>query len=276
MNRLPNNFALIIGAMKCGTTSLFYYLSEHPQISAAKDKESFFFAEDHKYARGLDWYRSLWDWKPEHKIAIEASTGYAMYPRYPNVAERIAQVDNANFRFIYIMRHPFFRIESHIVHLLSDGLLRKPEVVEETLAFSEYAKQLDIYANLFGRDKIHLVCLEDLKQNPQAVLSSICKFLEIDSDYKFLNTGINLNTQKKRNVHPFVRQINRIPVVKFTSSLIPPQVNQKLYNLLSRRKPFEVELSEQEKNKIMNRLEPDLARLKSEYGVDFNANKICS
>lgn len=41
-----NNFAVIIGCMKCGTTSLFYYLSQHPQIAACNPKEPNFFADD--------------------------------------------------------------------------------------------------------------------------------------------------------------------------------------------------------------------------------------
>lgn len=124
---MNNNFALIIGAMKCGTTSLFYYLSEHPQVSAAEDKEPHFFSDDCTFTKGITWYQSLWEWKPEHRIALEASTTYAMQPKYPNAAQRIAQLENAQFRFIYIMRHPFARIESHVRHLLAEGLLTRPK-----------------------------------------------------------------------------------------------------------------------------------------------------
>ena len=53
---MKKNFALIIGAMKSGTTSLFYYLTEHPEIAEAKDKEPHFFADDDKFAKGMDNY----------------------------------------------------------------------------------------------------------------------------------------------------------------------------------------------------------------------------
>ncbi|MEO0377749.1 MAG: hypothetical protein AAF329_24750 [Cyanobacteria bacterium P01_A01_bin.17] len=52
-----NAFALIIGAMKCGTTSLFHYLAEHPQVSPSRNKEPFFFCDDRRYQQGLQRYQ---------------------------------------------------------------------------------------------------------------------------------------------------------------------------------------------------------------------------
>ena len=63
-------FAIIIGAMKSGTTSLFHYLSQHPRIAACHEKEPDFFSNPENFAKGLDWYRNLWDWVAElHDIA---------------------------------------------------------------------------------------------------------------------------------------------------------------------------------------------------------------
>ena len=106
-----DNFALIIGAMKAGTTSLFKYLSQHPEICACQEKEPNFFASDINWSKGLDWYQNLWKWNQDlHKIALEASTFYTRLPE-ANAAERIAQI-KAKFKFIYILRNPVERIES--------------------------------------------------------------------------------------------------------------------------------------------------------------------
>lgn len=263
-----NNFVLIIGAMKCGTTSLFHYLAEHPKISPAKNKEPHFFSEDCNFAKGMNWYQSLWDFKPEHYIAMEASTTYTMHPKYLNVAERISQVQDAEFRFIYIMRHPFDRIKSHLRHLLSGGHQKTVEVIEEHLAFSEYARQLDIYVKLFGRDRIHLLLLEDLQTDPQTELQKICKFLELDPDYQFKSFDLVMNSQKTLNLHPALRRIYKIPAVKSLGRLIPPQFRQKLYKPLSRKDPYTIQLSDQDKNLILQRLKPDLIRLYTEYDID--------
>ena len=52
----PSNFALIIGAMKSGTTSLFHLLAQHPEIAAASVKEPNYFSSDDVYSKGWDWY----------------------------------------------------------------------------------------------------------------------------------------------------------------------------------------------------------------------------
>ena len=269
-NNQNRNFAVIMGAMKCGTTSLFYYLAEHPEIAPAKDKEPHYFAYKKKYESGLKNYYKLWDLEPENTISLEASTTYTMHPKYGDVSARIADVPNADFKFIYIIRHPFKRIESHIRHLISEGFQNKVEVIEEHLAFTEYARQLDFYRDKFGRDRIYILLLEDLQANPKEELRRICQFLEIDADYEFERLNVVRNSKGTLNLHPALRQIYKIPVVKFLGSLVPPEVRQKLYQPLSRKQTLEVKLSEQEKADILQRLEPDLMRLQNEYGVDIS------
>jgi hypothetical protein len=269
---MKKNFVLIIGAMKCGTSSLFYYLSEHPEIASSKNKEPHFFSHNHSLYTDMSRYQALWDWKPENKIAMEASTTYTMQPKYPNIAERIASVamkENATFRFIYIMRHPFRRIESHIRHLLSEKIITTPKLVEEHINFSEYAMQLKAYVNAFGRDKLHLLLLEDLQQNPQLELSRICQFLDIDPNYEFQKTNVMRNSKDTLNLHPVIRQIYKMPAIKSVGNLISPQLRQKLYRPLSRQDSYQVQLSKEDKLYIIERLRLDLLELEKDYGIDL-------
>lgn len=266
-----DNFALIIGAMKCGTSSLFYYLSEHPQIAAAKDKEPHFFSYKDNFSEGIDWYRHLWNWKSEHHIALEASTTYTMHPKYGNVAARISSIKDANFKFIYIVRHPFARIESHIRHLLSEEFQDKVEVLEEHLAFTEYAKQLDLYREIFGRDRLHIVVLEDLQNDATGELHRICKFLEIDSDYEFQRINTIRNSKETLNLNPQLRHFYKNSVVKYFGNLISPEIRQKFYGLFARKDPYNVKLSDIQKELIIKRLQPDLVKLVDEYGINVNS-----
>lgn len=268
---MKRNFALIVGAMKCGTTSLFYYLSEHPEIAEAKNKEPHFFSYDCNLSTGMVGYQSLWNWNPEHTIALEASTTYTMQPKYPNVAEKIvkmAKEENANFRFIYIMRHPFYRIESHIRHLLSEKIIDAPKIIEEHINFSEYVMQIKAYEDLFGKDKIHLMLLEDLQQNPHSELRRICEFLGINPDYEFQRVNVVRNSQGTLNLHPTLRAIYKVPLVKSIGSLISPDLRQKLYKPLARKDAYQVKLSEQEKSYIVARLHSNLVALQTDYGID--------
>jgi hypothetical protein len=269
---MKKNFVLIIGAMKCGTSSLFYYLSEHPEIAPSKNKEPHFFSHNQSLFTDINRYQALWDWKPENKIAMEASTTYTMQPKYPNIAERIASVamkENATFRFIYIMRNPFRRIESHIRHLLSEKIISAPKLIEEHINFTEYAMQLKAYVNAFGRDKLHLLLLEDLQQNPQLELSRICRFLDIDPDYEFQKTNVMRNSKDTLNLHPVIRQIYKMPAIKSLGNLISPQLRQKLYRPLSRQDSYQVKLSKEDKLYIVERLRSDLLELEKDYGIDL-------
>jgi hypothetical protein len=263
-----NNYALILGAMKSGTTSLFYYLAEHPQIAPAKEKEPHFFSYKHNFDKGIDFYKKLWDWQPENTVALEASTTYTMYPKYGNVAARIASIKNSNFKFIYIIRHPFERIKSHIRHLLSEGFQNKVEVTEEHLVYTEYGRQLDFYREVFGRDSIHILFLEDLQINPQEQLSKICQFLEINSDYKFTRINTIRNSKDTLNINPKVRGLYKNSLIKSLGTLIKPEIRQKFYGILSRKEPLKVELSKVDQKLIYQRLEFDLNKLVKEYGVD--------
>jgi hypothetical protein len=268
MKKRIDNFALIIGAMKCGTTSLYYYLSEHPEIAPADNKEPHFFSYESNFAKGMEWYHSLWNLQDEHKIALEASTTYAMSPKYNDVPERIAQIKNAHFRFIFVMRNPVARIKSHMHHLLAGGYQQKAEVIEEYLAFSEYARQLDEYKRVFGIESLHLLLLEDLQQNPQQELRKICQFLDIDPDYQFHRISTIRNSKDTLYLNLTLRKIYEIPAVKLVGSLFKPEFRQNFAKILSRKNVQQIELSEIEKKKIINRLQPDLNRLRTEYKVD--------
>lgn len=184
---LPKDFALIIGAMKSGTSSLFNYLAGHPEIAACEIKEPHFFAYEENWLKGMQWYRSLWRWHPgQHKIALEATAAYAKRPYVPHVPERIAEVKDAEFRFIYILRHPFERLESHSLHVsVAEGV--KPldeEIPQHAIWASQYAMQIDAYER-FGRDRMLLLFTDDLSRDPQGVLRRVCRFLSVDPDFPF-------------------------------------------------------------------------------------------
>jgi hypothetical protein len=269
------NFALIIGAMKCATTSLFYYLSEHPEISACSHKETQFFNTDQKLAQGIEWYRSLWKTsRPTETIALEASPTYTQIPFQPNVAERIAHFakeEKLEFRFIYIIRHPFDRIESHITHQLSErgNTESNREIDEENIAFTQYARQLDPYVKHFGRDRILILTLNELTQNTQEVLKRVCRFLEIDPSFIFQSVDVVRNSRDTLNLHPLVKRMSQVQWIGKLVRRIPPAVRQYLRKPLARQDRLDVSLNEDEKSYVLNRLRSDLTRLKTEYSVDI-------
>jgi hypothetical protein len=86
-------FLIVIGGMRCGTTTLFSYLSRHPRICPCVLKEPNFFAERLVRHPPSATYEELWDFDPaRHRYALEASTGYTKAPLEPNVADRSGHV----------------------------------------------------------------------------------------------------------------------------------------------------------------------------------------
>ncbi len=278
-----DNFALIIGTMKGGTTSLFNYLARHPQISPCIEKEPSFFSEKAKLTLGYDYYQSLWNFDPTvHKIALEASTSYtrATHPYYIKAAENIYRysIDNKiNFKFIYILRNPLDRIESHYTHGRAWGYGEtkqdlaeeiNPEVIETT----KYAMQIEEYYRRFPADSIMLLNFEDLKQQPELILTKICRFLEIDDSYNFkdLNTVHNRGKARTTIKLPGWYKIRRTDYVRAISDSIPIKTKKIFRNCFGRQVNEPVQLSPKQKKLVLSELQTDLEKLRSQYGFDIS------
>src|SRR3954453_13232385 len=81
---LPN--LVVVGAQKCGTSGLHYYLGLHPEISMSRPKELNFFIEERNFSRGVDWYRRHFG--PAARVGGESSPKYTAYPQHEGLPER--------------------------------------------------------------------------------------------------------------------------------------------------------------------------------------------
>jgi hypothetical protein len=134
---LPN--LVVIGAMKCGTTSLHHYLDLHPEICMSRPKELNFFLGPEAAPDGeVDWRRGTWacgvDWYAAHfdasaPVRGEVSPGYTS-PAHPYVAARMAAVV-PGARLVYAVRDPIRRAVSQYRHHRRDGT--EPRDLEEAL-----------------------------------------------------------------------------------------------------------------------------------------------
>jgi hypothetical protein len=284
-----DNFALIIGAAKCGTTSLFAYLSQHPQIAACRASESIvnsltvqkevnFFTEN--WHRGFEWYMSLWDWNSSiHRVALEATVNYTKVPICPNAAERIATLqDRADFKFIYIMRDPIERIESQYTYGLSRGVnyasIEKGKMIDSNLlAPSMYSRQLKEYYLRFPDEQILLVNFEDLKKKPREVCRRVCNFLEIDPEYPFQGFEKVYNPITNRYVDDRAwRTLRDIDLLRYTvRAFIPAKDKAILHSLFGKRLERKISISPSLKNIVIEELKDDLNWLKSEYKFDTDS-----
>ena len=280
-----NNYALIIGAMKCGTTSLFDYLSQHPEIAPCSQKEPHFFSKSANYSLGYDYYQSLWNWNPQqHKIALEATPGYTKITHQDeaNAAENIARIQSeqkVNFKFIYIMRHPLERIESHYIHEAAKSNEQNNSTVstiaQKIVDTSKYALQITEFYQRFPAENILLLNFEELKGNPNQLLKKVCQFLEIDPEFEFQQTTVAHNNRQKHRISlPGWRKLRKTPLFTYLKSAISESQKNSLKKLLGKKKNIVFQLDPKLEQDILNELKPDLLKLRSKYNFDFQSWKL--
>jgi len=181
---MPN--LIIIGGLKCGTTSIHHYLGLHPEIQMSKPKELNFFVEELNWDLGLDWYRGRFD--DRFSVRGESSPHYTNLPRFQGVAERIHQhVPDA--RLIYMVRDPISRILSHWCHATGAGYETRP--MEEALASpdqgyvtrSMYWQQLQPYLELFEPSRITVITQEELQTDREGTMRKAFRFAGVDDSF---------------------------------------------------------------------------------------------
>jgi hypothetical protein len=197
---------LVIGAMKAGTTTLWWYLREHPDVFMATPKELNFF-NDH-WHRGVGWYERLFTRAGAAQARGEASVRYTSWPDDPECPSRIASVV-PDARLLYVVREPVARMRSHYLHEVA--ALRERRPVEQALVEnpiyldrSRYATQLERYLDHFPREQLLVVRAEDLFRDPSLVLPRVWGFIGVDPSFQPADPGRRDNETAQRFQLPVV------------------------------------------------------------------------
>lgn len=184
---------IIIGAQRGGTTSLYRYLVEHPDIGPAHCKEVHYF--DRYYDRGMDWYLAHFPERGEYAVAGEASPYYLFHPQVP---ERI-RADVPHAKFIALLRNPIDRAYSQYQMNLRKGneplsfeeaIAREPERLAASddprdlswrhhsyLSRGLYADQLRRWLEIFPREQFMIIQSEAFYAEPEQTLHRVQEFV---------------------------------------------------------------------------------------------------
>ncbi len=181
---LPN--LIIIGGLKCGTTSIHHYLGLHPEVQMSKPKELNFFVAELNWDLGMDWYEGRFD--DRFAVRGESSPHYTNLPRFDGVAERI-KAHCPDAKLIYMVRDPIKRILSHWVHAKGAGyesgdmteVLSRPD--SAYVQRSMYWMQLQPYLERFERGQIELISAEELGSDRQGTMRKAFGFAGVDEDF---------------------------------------------------------------------------------------------
>jgi hypothetical protein len=204
---MPN--FIIIGAPRAGTTSLYHYLRQHPQIAMSHIKETNYFAylasqlnAEYKVKTPSNWpvrsmteYEALFETKKGTKAIGEASPFY-LYA--PGVAQQI-KLHLPNVKLILILRNPIERAYSAYLKNRREGIesrsfegaieqeIRDPSNTVSSENFyiraGMYFEHISHYLQYFDRSQIKIVFHKNLQEIPLLFLEELYKFLDVDTKF---------------------------------------------------------------------------------------------
>lgn len=185
---------IIAGVQKAGTTALFDYLSEWPELSLSHEKETHFFDDDSRDWAAPDYadYHALFD-PPDGRLRGEATP---IYLYWPNCLERI-RVYHPGVKLIILLRDPVQRAWSHwrmeyargfepnpFAWCVRQGRMRlfgsEPWGFHRAFSYVErgfYGEQMERLYGLFPKDQVLALRAEQLETDPSAALESVRRFL---------------------------------------------------------------------------------------------------
>jgi len=179
---LPN--LIVIGGLKCGTTSLHHYLNLHPEVAMSRPKELNFFVAELNWELGPDWYASHFD--RTAAVRGESSPHYTSLPRFAGVAERMRELLPEAARVIYMVRDPIDRMLSHYLHNVGGGYesrsleaaLSDPD--SPYVARGRYAMQVEPYLREFGSERVLILPREQLGGDREPTMRRVFEFCGVD------------------------------------------------------------------------------------------------
>ncbi|MGH1489464.1 MAG: sulfotransferase [Acidimicrobiales bacterium] len=202
--------AIVIGAMKSGTTTLYRDLQRVPGMSIPAKELDFFQRPAAEVTRSA--YDALFSAAEagsgagEHvQCRLDISTTYSMWPDIADVPERAAELLDGKARLIYMVRNPIDRAVSHHHHMTARGattagfeqyLLDDPGV----MGFGRYDIQAKRWTSLFGEDSLLVVRLDDYSSDWASVAPKILAHLGVPYDITQLDPPAKENATEDARV----------------------------------------------------------------------------
>lgn len=238
---------LVVGAPKAGTTSIYFYLRQHPEVFMSPVKEPHYFSVTEKSNAGSPRMDGVTVTREEYlalfsgvdgEIAIgEASTGYLISP----VAAQRIRAKIPSVKIIVILRNPAERAfsgymmkirNSREYSSVADAFHRGKAYIENSF----YEKNLTRYFDVFPREQIGIFLFEEFKKDPLEVMRRIYKFIGVNEaftpstnkyneawfpKYPFLN---RLRTQvlKSRKIHRALKGTSAQRIFRRLTRTDPP------------------------------------------------------
>ncbi len=288
---MPNFF--VVGAQKCGTTSLYYYLDQHPEVYMSPVKEPHFFDYDEGEMpdfggpsvpppgiTSMGEYQALFEGVRDEVAVGEASPTYLYLPGTEERLRRHAPGAKA----IAVLRDPAERAYSAFLHTVrswreplddfsralreEDGRIRDgwhPLFHYRSRGF--YHGQIERYLWAFGEDRVRVYLYEDLRDKPLRVLQDAFRFLGADASF-VPNTSTRYNASgipRNKTVSAMMRRANVLtPALK---KILPPAVRQRIKGRIFAKAP---PLRQDDRRELVEGYREDILKLQDLLGRDLS------
>jgi hypothetical protein len=261
---------MVIGAQKCGTSSLAGQLAEHPQVCFCSKKEPGYFDRTEDWKATLDEYHKLYS-PAAGQICGEASTMYTFIPEWRGTHSRLAAY-NPDLKLIYMMRQPVERIISQYSHrLVRETVRERPEIaVFADPAYvnrTRYAVQIRPYLELFGPEKVLLLIFEEYTHDPLRTLGRIAEFLDVRPDaFQSVDLTARHRSAREWYLRNSYRRIRSSTVLQAVASKVPSLMRRAARPYFCNRLEAKPEFSPELKQTLWQLLEDDVAAMEALMG----------
>ena len=228
---------LVIGAAKCGSTTISELLGLHPDIYMVPDEVEFF-ASDKIYENGIDWYENLFLPGKNLKCIGENSNKYTMKERHPLVLDRLLEYfDPSSLKLIYIVRNPLEMIESFWIEKRSHGgedvhydfnvaVKKNRDWLTDS---ANYWQQITHYRKYFPDKNIYIIFLEDLKLDQTQTMRGCYDFLGADPEFASSLVGKRLNpSTSKMLTKPIKSRLRELKIYQLITAILPVPIKKYL------------------------------------------------
>ena len=290
MSRRPDFF--IVGFPKCGTTSLYEYLKGHPDIFMPPAKEPRYFGgpdpsgpttHDLVYPDDEQRYLNLFAEARDERRVGEATSGYV----YSEAAPARIRGFQPDARIIVMVRDPIKMIQSFHSQRVEEGRERvatfeaavAPEPVGHRQYYIDsagYARYLPRWIDAVGRDRVHVIVMEDLIADPIGTYVRVLQFLDIDQSYR---PDFVAHNKRWTTRFPLLRRAARSRIPQWVLFRALPAlagetrvrhvVRRFRHSSLGRKESRSTPMSPKLRSDLQRDLEPDVARLSEMLGRDL-------
>jgi hypothetical protein len=289
---------IVVGAAKSGTTSLFHYLNDHPDIFIPDVKECRFFSKLDKDFKGLgaeyysnegitddDDYRNLFAGN-EDKVCGDISNDYLYYST--RSIENIKKYVGTQVKIIIILRNPVERAFSSYMHHIREGwetlsfreaLDHEEQRLADNWGWTYHFKRAGLYSQsvteyIENFENVKIYTYEDFR-NLDWLLNDICSFLNVDENVinvsgveKFNESG----RPRSKFIHDFSNGrgifVNTIkPVVKF---LIPKSLINRIKRKINNANLIRESIKSEDKNYLIDYYKNDIRKLETIIRKDLS------